>query len=295
MRQLYNYKFMAHPKTITIYLADGQPNGVKTAELSNWIGKAIVIPRSMLKSVKERPECNQPAVYFLIGKNDEDDILPLVYVGEAESLWNRLVNHDSSKDFWQIAIGFVVKDNSITKAHIKYLESRCLKIAKENSRCILQNTVQSAQPSLPEHSVAEMEEFLENLIILLSSMSYLFLLEPLIEKGKTGQIFYCHAKGAEATGQLISDGFIVFKDSTMTTNISKAVKDRNLRIVDSLLKSGHIISISKDIFKFQKDYIFNSPSAASDIICGNSTSGWVKWITKDGKTLREVEQEKLQK
>jgi len=284
---------MPHPKTITIYLADGLPNGVKTAELSNWIGKAVVIPRSMLKGVKERAECNQPAVYFLIGKNDEDDILPLVYIGEAESLWNRLASHDSSKDFWQIAIGFVTKDNSLTKAHIRYLESRCLKIAQDNSRCILQNTVQSSEPNLPEHSVAEMEEFLENLIVLLSSIGYSFLLKPSLEKVGEQQIFYCKAKGAEATGSLLSDGFIVYKDSTMTINASKAVKDRNLRIKDTLLKSEHIIKVSEDIFKFQKDYIFNSPSAASDIVCGNSTSGWVKWVTKEGKTLKEVEQEKL--
>jgi hypothetical protein len=285
---------MTHPKTITIYLANGQPNGVKTAELSNWIGKAIVISRSMLKSVKERAECNQPAVYFLIGKNDEDDILPLVYVGEAESLWDRLANHDSNKDFWQTAIGFVGKDNGLTKAHIKYLESRCLKIAKDNSRCILQNTVQSALPSLPEPSVAEMEEFLENLITLLSSISYLFLLKPLVDEEKTGQIFFCRAKGAEAKGQITNDGFIVFKDSTMTTNISKAVKERNSRIIESLSKSGHITQLSSNLFKFEKEYVFNSPSAASDIICGNSTSGWVKWVTKEGKTLKDVETEKLE-
>jgi len=33
-------------KTIKIFLIDGEPNGLKTAELSNWVGQAIVIPRN---------------------------------------------------------------------------------------------------------------------------------------------------------------------------------------------------------------------------------------------------------
>ena len=222
---------MPHPKTITIYLVEGEPNGVKTAELSNWVGKSIVIPRSKLKDVKNRNECNQPSIYFLIGKNDEDDMLPLVYIGEAESLWNRLVNHESNKDFWQTAIGFVGIGNNLTKAHIKYLESRCLEIAQGYSRCIIENNSNSSRPNLPENVAAEMEEFLEKLIILLSSLGYLFLLEPIIEEGEDEKIFYCSAKGAEARGKLIRDGFIIFKNSTISNRMSTAVKERNTRII----------------------------------------------------------------
>ena len=55
-------------KTIKIFLVDGEPNGLKTAELSNWVGQAIVIPRNKLKEIRQRQDCNKPAVYFLIGK-----------------------------------------------------------------------------------------------------------------------------------------------------------------------------------------------------------------------------------
>ena len=58
-------------KTIKIFLIDGEPDGLKTAELSNWVGQAIVIPRNKLKEIKQRPECNKPAVYFLIGKESD--------------------------------------------------------------------------------------------------------------------------------------------------------------------------------------------------------------------------------
>ena len=285
---------MSYPKTIKIYLVDGKADGIKTAELSNWVGKAIVIPRNKLKNVKERPECNQPSVYFLFSKEDEESVLPNVYIGEAEILWKRLVSHESGKDFWQIAIGFVSKDNNLTKAHIKYLESRCLNISKSISRCVLRNTTESTLPTLSEPGISEMEEYLNNLKLLLSSLGYPILQESTPKKDKEdGQLFYCKGKGAIGNGKMTNEGFIVYKGSTASTQISDAVRKRNERLLSSLIQSGHIDKISEKLFKFEKDYIFNTPSAASDLITGNSTSGWVMWKTKQSKTLREIEQEKL--
>jgi len=128
-------------KTIKIFLVEGEPNGLKTAELSNWVGQAIVIPRNKLKDIKQRPDCNKPAVYFLVGKEKEEALLSTAYIGEAENLWNRLTTHDSSKDFWFTAIAFVSKDNNLTKAHVKYLESRCMEIASLVKRYDLENGV----------------------------------------------------------------------------------------------------------------------------------------------------------
>ena len=285
---------MSYPKTIKIYLVDGRADGIKTAELSNWVGKAIAIPRNKLKDVRERSECNQPSVYFLIGKEDEESILPIVYIGEAEVLWKRLITHESSKDFWQIVIGFVSKDNNLTKAHIKYLESRCLEMAKSISRCVLQNTTESALPNLSESDISEMEEYLDNLKILLASLGYPILQEPASRESRdVGLLFYCKGKGAVGNGRMTDEGFIVYKGSTASNQISDAVRKRNERIISSLIQSGHISKISDKLFRFEKDYIFNSPSAASDLITGNSTSGWVMWKTKQGKTLREIEQEKI--
>ena len=86
---------------------------------------------------------------------------------------------------------------------------------------------------------------------------------------------------------------VVYKGSTASTLISDAVKKRNERLIYSLMQSGHINKLSNKLLRFEKDFIFNSPSAASDLITGNSTSGWVMWKTKQGKTLKDVEREKL--
>jgi len=277
-------------KTIKIFLVDGEPNGLKTVELSNWVGQAIVIPRNKLKDTKQRPDCNKPAVYFLIGKEDEEALLSTAYIGEAENLWNRLITHDSSKDFWLTAIAFVSKDNNLTKAHVKYLESRCIEIATKVKRFNLKNGAKSILPSLSEADIAEMEEFLSNLKLLLTAVGYPILQEIASkEQANTSDpLFTCSGKMAKASGRMTNEGFVVYKDSTATTQLSNAVAERNKKNIDKLISNGYLEKKDENLYIFVKDYVFNSPSAASDIILGNSTSGWKKWKTKNGKTLEEI-------
>ncbi len=277
-------------KTIKIFLVDGEPNGLKTAELSNWVGQAIVIPRNKLKDIKQRSDCNKPAVYFLIGKENEEALLSTAYIGEAENLWNRLTTHDSSKDFWYTAIAFVSKDNNLTKAHVKYLESRCIEMALQAKRFDLENGTKSSVPSLPEADIAEMEEFLSNLKLLLTAVGYSILQEITSKEqvDTSNPLFTCRGKKALATGRMTNEGLVVYKDSTATTQFSNAVAERNRKSIDKLISNGYLDKKDENLYIFIKDYVFNSPSAASDIILGNSTSGWKKWKTKGGKTLEEI-------
>lgn len=277
-------------KTIKIFLVDGEPNGLKTAELSNWVGQAIVIPRNKLKDIKQRSDCNKPAVYFLVGKENEEALLSTAYIGEAENLWNRLTTHDSSKDFWFTAIAFVSKDNNLTKAHVKYLESRCMEIAMMAKRYDLENGARSVLPSLSESDIAEMEEFLINLRLLLTAVGYP-ILQEIASKEQTGvsdPLFTCGGKKALANGRMTNDGFVVYKDSTATAQLSHTAVEKNKNNIEKLIANGYLMKKDNDLYVFIKDYVFNSPSAASNIILGNSTNGWQRWKNKDGKTLEDV-------
>ena len=280
-------------KTIKIFLVDGEPNGLKTAELSNWVGQAIIIPRKKLKEIKERPDCNKPAVYFLIGKEDEGALLLSAYIGEAEVLWSRLTTHDGSKDFWQTVVAFVSKDSNLTKAHVKYLESRCVEIATRAKRFNLVNGAKPSSPSLSEADIAEMEEFLDNLELLLTAVGYPILQEVTSkEHGITSDpLFTCSGKNALATGRMTNEGFVVYKDSTATTSFSPTfVKKNKERNVAKLVDSGYLAK-KNDFYVFTKDYVFSSPTAASDVILGHPASGREVWKTADGRTLNEVYEE----
>jgi hypothetical protein len=58
---------MSTPFSLRIFVADGDPDGLRIVERSNWIGKALVFPRALLPQVKQRPELAQTGVYLLLG------------------------------------------------------------------------------------------------------------------------------------------------------------------------------------------------------------------------------------
>lgn len=74
---------MTYGKSIELFLVNGTADSIITAELSNWIGKAIKIPRIEVATCN-RDDISQAGVYFLFCK--EDDGTDFVYIGEAENL-----------------------------------------------------------------------------------------------------------------------------------------------------------------------------------------------------------------
>ena len=74
--------------TLKIFLAFGDPKRLRTAELSNWTGKAVAGPRSEFEKVLEREESQNSGVYFLSGI-DPDTNKSAIYIGEAECIRDR--------------------------------------------------------------------------------------------------------------------------------------------------------------------------------------------------------------
>jgi hypothetical protein len=62
---------MIYGKSIELFLVNGSADSLVTAELSNWNGKAIRIPRTEIASC-DRMDITQAGVYFLFCKQDDD-------------------------------------------------------------------------------------------------------------------------------------------------------------------------------------------------------------------------------
>jgi hypothetical protein len=123
--------------TIKLFLVHGSPNGLRTAELSNWSGKAIAAPRTEISHLLKREELSSPGFYLLTGvEPDSGD--RAIYIGEAEDVSKRLKGH-ASKDFWDGATVFVSKDENLTKAHIRYLEGKLIQMATYNGSSVVMN------------------------------------------------------------------------------------------------------------------------------------------------------------
>lgn len=278
---------MKHGKTIKQFLIEGDPNGRIVCELSNWTGKAYKIPRIKVKMCQDRVDLSAPGIYLLFGKDELGD--NHIYIGEAESVYIRLVQQLKDKEFWTEAITFNSKDENLNKAHIKYLESRLFEIAKHERRYVIENKEKPTRSAISESDRAEMEEFIENVILLVGTLGHRVFdrkRENFDESlNKRRSYFYIKsARGADAKGEPTSDGFLVAKNSKIAIDTVKSYSNSLGSLRDKLIETKIIVNN-----KFMEDYIFNSPSYAAAIIMGRNANGLTEWKLNDGTTLKEFE------
>ena len=120
-------------RSVRLFLVDGTPQGMRTAEVGNWSGLALVCPRTDLARLGARPEVRRTGVYILVGPSEAASASLAVYVGEGDEVWTRLTSHDDSKDFWTWAFIFVSKDDNLTKAHVRWLEATLIRESRRRS------------------------------------------------------------------------------------------------------------------------------------------------------------------
>ena len=163
---------MSSGKTVRLFLADGTPGGLLTAEIMNWTGHVVAAPRSDLPALLKRSEARRTGIYILLG--DDTDSLggALAYIGEGDNVSARLYQHarteeQGGKDFWDRAIVLTSKDTNLTKAHARYLESRFIKLALRANRARLVNSTSPDPIVLPEADVSDMEYFVSQSKIVL--------------------------------------------------------------------------------------------------------------------------------
>ena len=278
--------------TIKIFLVHANPKRLRTAELSNWTGKAIAGPRSEIESVLEREESTSSGVYFLTGVDPEAG-RPAVYIGEAESIKDRIKSH-LSKDFWNQIVFFVSKDENLTKAHIRYLEGKLIQHATGAGRAIVMNS-QSSGARLPESDREDMEVFLEKMQQLLPVLGVEVLVptRSAAKSASEAQLLTCKIKNVEAKGHLTPNGFVVLTGSQAVLEDRPSAKKypwpSNMR---QKLKDEGSLSVEADHLLFTKDVEFSSPSAAAAVIHGGHANGLTAWKNKARKTLKELESAK---
>lgn len=279
---------MKFGKTIKIFLIDGEPNGRMSCELSNWSGKAYKIPRIKVKDCSDRLDLLSTGVYLLLGKDEEGK--DLVYIGEAESILKRITQHLNQKDFWNETIVFISKDENLNKANVKYLENRLHDIAMSAKRYKVENSITPTQSSISESDRAEMEEFIENIKMLVNTLGHkVFDEKREIKQKQKQEIFYIKAaRGADGQGEQTSDGFVVFKGSKSASTIVNSMTSGFIKFREKLIEEGILVNKS-EYFEFSEDFIFSSPSTAASIIMGRNANGLSEWKQKDGKTLKEFE------
>jgi hypothetical protein len=281
---------LVYGKTIELFLVNGTADSLIIAELSNWNGKAIKIPRIEVSSCY-RDDITQAGVYFLFCK--EDDGSDSVYIGEAENIKERLVqnlrDYQSEKEtyYWSTAVVFIGRD--LNKALIRYLENRFVEIARASKRYLVLTKNTYRNTVMKESQVAVMEEFVDNVKILINALGYK-VLEPFVQMDASttsvdDELLYIKSGSVNATGKVTTEGFVVFAGATVNEKMAlKSLSPGMLKQRQKLFDSSKVENLITT-----EDILFSSSSAAADFILGYSASGPRTWKKKDGKSLKEIE------
>jgi hypothetical protein len=287
-------------KTIKLYIAGDDLKNLKSAELSNWSGKAFIGERKHIPVIQKIDELSCPGIYFLISQ-DENSQQKTIYIGEADEVSLRLKNHIVGKEWWDSFVVFISKDSNLTKSHVRYLEKRFYQIAKENTTAFnLQNSSEPPGSRLPKNDIDDLEDFLGYMIFVLQNLGILDFAtinkETNIETNNIKEIFYLaltndrkDSNGNPLKAKLIvtKDGYRLLSGSYIEKVARKSfIKQSYYKLRVKLESEGAFKESSiKDVLVLINDIDFNAASGAAAIVKNRATNGRKEWKLENGMTL----------
>ena len=280
------------PKKIELLLLESTPFGLRYADIKNKTIRAFISPRASFKELLKRPELNNSGVYVLFNRSSESG-LPQAYIGEADVLSSRLPMHNK-KDFWSEIIVFVAKDETLDKAGVRYIESVLVSRAKQDKLADLENGNIPAIKNLSEANIAVMDEFIEDIVLLLSVLGYSIIRSKDHQENKSYPLLFIDSIGQKAKGRETDEGFIVYEGSTARAKEVESVAKWEMGIKtlkETLIKKG-VLSLNQENnqYVFMQDYVFSSPSSSAGMILGRPSNGRIEWKDKNKKTLKELQE-----
>lgn len=288
-------------RTIQLFLVDGTPNGLRIASIHGWTGSVLVAAQSTFGKLLGRPEVDRTGIYILYGPDPEDVLSMRAYIGEADSVSERIAKSANERGFWETAVVITTSDEALTKGHVRYLEARFIDITKQAGRVALDNgqAPDAERRRLPEADRANMERFLDDLKVILPVVG-LDLLKP---KARVGALNVTldlvaageptpseatfeirHKSGVKATAVIQDGEFYVMpgsqarKDTGHTGAHSYSELKRQL-IERNVLRAGP----EHEFYEFVVPWAFSSPSAASAVVLDRSSNGRTEWKLVDSK------------
>lgn len=298
-------------KQVRLFLVDGKAGGLMTAEIGNWTGHVLKGKRLELGEIRKRAEAGRTGIYILFGTNAEGD--DVAYIGESDNVGKRLVEHDSKKDFWDEVAIITSKDANLTSAHVRYLESRLVRIAKSVGRVSLENIQgPTGGAELPEADASDMDYFIEQVRILMPVLGYDIFRgrasstperPPKVTEQATLGLENMNAdsprfhlrtsKGVDAQAQVIDGEFTVLEGSIVSAAMRRSSKQSestarqfaNRSIQHAEMLKNTVPLAEGGLARLTKDIVYSSPSAAASVVVGRATSnGRIEWVSGNGQS-----------
>lgn len=300
------------PRSINIFLLDGDPNGIRVAQIMMSTIQAIAFRRNKLGEVRKTfPEIERPGVYILIGEDESEPDRQFAYIGESEGVGDRLGTHNSnragrdSKDFWTDTVVLISKDENLTKSHARYVEACLIQSTGANPRWTLPNINRPPETAgkLPLPDRAAMDEFVDQTKTLVGALGWDLFREMRGRRADPATIapaapvvvpspglrFFFRGDGFAAEMELGTSGdFVVLAGSRARVRTTTTIPRGTSALRKTLLDSG-VLKQEERFLVFTSDYSFSSASAAAATVIGASANGRILWKLPDGRTYADWE------
>ena len=293
----------AKSRSLELFFIEGRPDGMLTAEVFNWTGHVLMTPRTQFGEALKRTEAEYTGIYLLFG--EREDGTPLAYIGEAEAVGKRIRDRDSNNDWCNSAILITSAGNKLNKAHVRYLEARLITVARGINKINLENGTTPPIPKLSEAAQANMEAFLENILMVLPALRVdTFIKGVRPEPASIGESesisgvpFFelrLPKRDIYATAKQVGGEFVVQAGSITAKLWETSGSENYARLFAELVKTGTLQERGEHHRVFTENYAFTSVSAAASVVTGHPTSGPLAWKVKGQQmTYKQWEAEKL--
>lgn len=286
----------AYGRTIQLFLVDGKPTGLRKATIHGWTGVLFVSGASAFGTMTAREEVDRTGVYILSGPDPDRPGNVRVYVGSGNSVSERIKQSAVKRDFWETAITITTSDDDLSKGHAEYLEARLIQISAESGRVVLDNGTQpdTLRRRLPEADVANMEQFLGNLKVILPVVG-LDMLKPQpkavtsvqqsVDDRTSGEALFeiRHKSGVKATAVEEDGEFVVLEGSEALTGTGY-VQQSYGALKEKLISDGVLVPLddpnAAGKMRFARPWSFSSPSAAAAVVLDRNSNGRLEWKVK---------------
>ncbi len=289
---IYMEEIMARAKNFNLFLMDGDSTGRIKCTLLNWTGLAYKVPRTYLDECKSRDDLKHSGVYFLFGKNDEEE--ECVYIGQAglrkngEGVLGRIIEHMRDEFYFSDAVILTTQNDIFGPTEISYLENKFTNLAIEADRYKIINSNEPNAGNVTEEKESELLEFIDYSKLILGVLGFKVFVpinqaEDLPHNDE--MILYLNRRSSrsgkefQAKCKRTTEGFVVLAGSDFDEKDAPYLKNKVSLVAlrDKCKKNGEIVN-----GKLTKDYLFNSPSYAAAFVLGSSSNGRIDWKIKKG-------------
>ena len=277
--------------SITVFLPEGEPDGLRLVEKSHWTGVGLMTRRDRLPDHRKREEFGRSGVYVLLGPSEINLSARRIYVGETGNVGKRIDDHIRSKDFWTELVFFTKKDDSLDKADTVHLEAELIQRARLAGTAEVDNQRPDPTPPEPtEAKRADIDSFLRDMLVIFRLLGIDAFDLP---SSEADERYVFTLGGTHGRGTPTRKGFLVREGSSGNARNHESIPKGYAELRRTLIDDG-VAKADGDKLIFARDHEFQSPSAAGAALYGGATSGPQHWKREsDGKSIKEIEAERL--